>query len=159
MSSHLPFALRLSPFALMLACQPAAAPAGLSAADRQTIDSLHSAFTTAAAANDLTAVTAMYTEDGSLLAPNLPIATGRIAMKETFGHFPPIAEMKLITHEAIGTADLATVRGSYMLLFAPPGQPVVSDTGKFVELWRKQSDGRWLIAWDIFNSDKPPVTP
>ena len=22
-----------------------------------------------------------------------------------------------------------------------------------------EPDGRWLIAWDIFNSDKPPVTP
>jgi ketosteroid isomerase-like protein len=159
---RLPFALRLAPFALILACQSAsapAAPAGLSAADRKSIDSLHTAFSTAAVANDFAAVTAMYTEDGSLMAPNEPIATGRIAMKEALGHFPPIAEMKLITNDAHGTADLAAVRGTYMLLFAPPGQPVFADTGKFVELWRKQADGQWLIAWDIFNSDKPPMTP
>lgn len=162
MPIRLPFAVRLSPFAVILACQPAAAPAapaGLSAADRQTIDSLHSAFSTTATANDLTAVAAMYADDGSLMAPNMPIATGRIAIKETLGHFPPIGEMKLVTNEAHGTAELATIRGTYMLLFAPPGGLAFADTGKFVELWRKQPDGKWLIAWGIFNSDKPPVTP
>jgi hypothetical protein len=72
---RLPVALRLAPFALILACRPApAAPAGLSAADRKSIDSLHVAFATAAVANDFAAVTAMYIEDGSLMAPTEPIA-------------------------------------------------------------------------------------
>ena len=29
------------------------------------------------------------------------------------------------------------------------------DTGKYVEIWRKQPDGKWLIAVDISNSDLP----
>ena len=67
--------------------------------------------------------------------------------------------MKLVTNEAHGTADMATIRGTYTLLFAPPGQLAFADTGKFVELWRKQSDGNWLIVWDIFNSNKPAPVP
>lgn len=151
----LAFALRLSPFALLLACQPAAAPAppGLSDADRQAIDAAHTAFSTAAAAGDYTAVSAMYTEDATLLPPNMASAAGRIAIKETLGRFPPIGEMKLITDEIHGTADMAAVRGSYVILFAPPGQPAFPDSGKFVELWRKGADGNWLIVWDIFNSN------
>jgi uncharacterized protein (TIGR02246 family) len=159
-TSRLAFAVGLAPGALLLAaCQPAAAPAGLSAADRQTIDSLHGAFSAAAMANDYTKVASMYTEDASLLAPNVPVATGRIAIKEAFGHFPPVGDMKLTTDEAHGTSDLAAIRGTYAILFAPPGQPAFSDSGKFVELWRKQADGNWLIVWDIFNADKPPATP
>jgi uncharacterized protein (TIGR02246 family) len=156
------FAVGLAPIALWLAaCQPAAAPAaGLSAADRQTIDSLHGAFSAAAMANDYTKVSSMYTEDASLLATNSPVASGRIAIKEAFGHFPPVGDMKLTTDEAHGTADMAAIRGTYVILFAPPGQPAFSDSGKFVELWRKQADGNWLIVWDIFNTSiaTPPIT-
>jgi len=152
---------RLGPLAAFLGCQQPAtppAPAGLSAADRQTIDSLHVAFSAAAVAGDFATATAMYTEDGSVLAPNAPIATGRLAIRESLGHFPPIGELKLITDEAHGTADMAVVRGTYVLLLAPPGQPAFADTGKYVELWRKQPDGKWLLAWDIFNSNKPAPT-
>lgn len=158
---RLPFAVRLSPFALLLACQPAATPAppGLSDADRQAIDAAHTAFSTAAAAGDYTAVSAMYTEDATLLPPNMPPAAGRIAIKAVFGLFPPVGAMTLTTDEVNGTADMAAVRGSYVILFAPPGAPAFPDSGKFVELWRKQADGNWLIVWDIFNSNiaAPPA--
>ncbi len=158
---RLSFACRLSPVALLLACQPAAAPAppGLSDADRQAIDAAHIAFSTAAAAGDYTAVSAMYTEDATLLPPNMPSAAGRIAIKAALGSFPPIGQMTLNSDEVHGTADLAAVRGNYVILFAPPGQPAFADSGKFVELWRKEADGRWLIVWDIFNSNiaAPPA--
>lgn len=148
----------LSALSALLACQPAATPAppGLSDADRQAIDAGHTAFASTVVAGDYTAVSAMYTEDATLLPPNMPSAVGRIAIKEALGHFPPVGEMKLTTDEIHGTADLAAVRGSYALMFAPPGQPAFADSGKFVELWRKEADGKWLIVWDIFNSNMAP---
>jgi hypothetical protein len=33
----------------------------------------------------------------------------------------------------------------------------VSDTGKSVEVWKKQADGKWKTVADIFNSDMPVV--
>jgi hypothetical protein len=36
----------------------------------------------------------------------------------------------------------------------------MNDTGKFVEVWKKQSDGKWKCTVDIFNSDLPlPAAP
>jgi hypothetical protein len=29
----------------------------------------------------------------------------------------------------------------------------MADTGKFVTVWRKQVDGSWKIAYDIWNTD------
>ena len=41
-----------------------------------------------------------------------------------------------------------------------PGAPgPVHDEGKFVEIRRKEPDGMWLVAVDIFNSDLPPPAP
>jgi ketosteroid isomerase-like protein len=35
----------------------------------------------------------------------------------------------------------------------------VSDTGKYVEIWRKEPDGSWLIDQVIWNSDLPLAAP
>jgi uncharacterized protein (TIGR02246 family) len=155
---RLPLTLRLAPLAVLLACQqPAtpAAPAGLSDADRAAIDSLHGAFAAAAIAADFARVASFYTEDASVMAPNAPVATGRMAIQQTLGAFPPLGDMKLLTSEIHGGGDLAAVRGTYVLLMAPPDSPAIADTGSYVEVWRKQADGQWLIVWDIFNSHKP----
>jgi ketosteroid isomerase-like protein len=36
------------------------------------------------------------------------------------------------------------------------GKPV-TDNGKFVEVWKKQSDGKWKCVADTYNSDLPVV--
>lgn len=157
---RLPLILRLAPVVVLLACQPAtpAPPAGLTDADRAAIDSLHGAFAAAAMAADFAKVATFYAEDASVMAPNAPVATGRMAIQQTLGAFPPLGDMKLLTSEVHGGGDLAAVRGTYVLLMAPPGSPAIADTGSYVELWRKQADGQWLIVWDIFNSHKPAPT-
>ena len=34
------------------------------------------------------------------------------------------------------------------------GNPI-EDKGKYIEIWRKQKDGKWKCIADIFNSDIP----
>ena len=59
-----------------------------------------------------------------------------------------------------GRDDLAYVVGTYTMTIVPPGAPgPINDSGKYVEIRRKQSDGSWLIAVDIFNSDLPTPEP
>ena len=42
----------------------------------------------------------------------------------------------------------------------PPGSPgPVKDSGKFVTVLRRQPDGRWLVAVDMFSSDLPAALP
>jgi uncharacterized protein (TIGR02246 family) len=139
----------------LAACQPAAPPApGFTQADRDSIEAKRTAWANAVNAGDKAALTALYTEDGTLMPPNAPKATGRIAIRQVFDAFPAVGDAKLTAVDVAGTADMAVVQGAYtMNLMLPGATAAVADTGKFIELWRKQADGSWLISWDIWNSD------
>lgn len=74
--------------------------------------------------------------------------------------FPPIGEFRLTAEEVDGRGDIAFVSGTYAMTLTPPGaSEPIKDTGKYVEIRRKQTDGRGLIAVDIFNSDLPASAP
>jgi len=55
--------------------------------------------------------------------------------------------------------DLAFARGTGASKSTPkvPGAAVIDDKGKWVSVYRRQSDRSWKIIVDIWNSDLPPV--
>ncbi len=57
--------------------------------------------------------------------------------------------------EIAGRGDLAYVRGTYKLKIVLEGHDPIPDTGKYIEIRKKQADGSWLLYRDIFNSDVP----
>src|SRR5258708_1911866 len=46
-------------------------------------------------------------------------------------------------------------RGRYDVAFRGARGKTVKDRGKYLGVWRKQSDGAWRVMADIFNSDLP----
>jgi len=98
----------------------------------------------------------LYTENASVMPPNAGIVEGRAAVRGWLTAFPPVSDFTLTPIEIDGRGDLAYVRGTYSFkLVGPDGHQVGEDHGKFLEIRRKQPDGKWLIAADIFNSDVP----
>ena len=145
--------------AVLTACQPAP-PAGLSDADKAAIDSTARVFVRHALANDFAALTRdYYSDDAMVLPPNAPAVTGHGAIEAMFKTFPPITAFELRTEEVEGTADLAYVRGRYTMTMSPPGAPAIADSGKYLEIWRKQADGSWKSVRDMFSSDIPLPAP
>ena len=72
----------------------------------------------------------------------------------------PMSNVRFSIDEVEGAGDLAYARGTYEMDVAVPGAPApVHDKGKFIEIWKKQSDGSWKVARDIFNSDLPMESP
>ena len=138
----------------LAACQPPG-PAALSEEDIAAIEVTSEAFLKAVLASDWTAVAATYTDDAVLMPPNGPAVEGRANIQTFFESFPPLNEFNLSNVETTGRGDLAYVRGTYKMTIAPEGRDKFDDSGKYLEIRRKQADGSWLIARDMFSSDLP----
>jgi ketosteroid isomerase-like protein len=144
----LPFVLPL-----VVACQPSAAP--LTETDHAAIREVHVRFTRYILAGQADSLGLLYTEDAVVMAPNFPAAAGRAAIVDFNRMFPPVASFVLTIDDVGGSGDVAYVRGTYRMTMAVEGAP--ADTGKYIEIRRRQADGTWLLAADIFNSNLPAV--
>ena len=103
---------------------------------------------------DFQGLASLYTEDAVLMPPGQAAVSGRSDIRKFMEAFPPTSKFEFQIDDVDGYEDLAYVRGRYFMVLTPKGAPgPVEDRGKFVELRRKQSDGSWLMAVDIFNSD------
>lgn len=153
-STGFPTLLAIALFAS--ACAPP--PAALSEADLAAIRAAADEFEEAGANNDWAAVAALYTEDAVLMPPNAPSVTGRAAVQEVFGQFPTLTSFELTIDDIQGSGDVAVVRGSYTLAMDIEGQSV-EDSGKYLEVRRKQADGSWPLVIDTWNSDIPVPIP
>jgi uncharacterized protein (TIGR02246 family) len=152
------FALTPFAFGVALACAPQA-PAGLTEADRAAIQRVSEEFVQHMTNADFDAGSALYTEDALVLPPNGPAVQGRAAIAGFFRSFPPVSNFQLTNITVDGRGDLAFVHGRYSMTLTMPDGSQVADSGKYLEIRRRQPDGRWLLAYDIFNSDVPLPQP
>ena len=136
-------------------CRPATT--GLSEADREAIFAAHRNFADWVKSKNSEAIGQLFMQDGVLMAPNSPEVVGPAAVKAFGDAFPPVAEFSLTEEVVDGSADVAYVRGRYSISLALPG--AAPENGKYVEVWRKQADGSWKLAADIWNSSVPLVAP
>ncbi|MGO9512458.1 MAG: YybH family protein [Steroidobacteraceae bacterium] len=110
------------------------------------------------AAKDLEKTVAFYDEQGSVLAPNAPIATGKAAVAKSIASDFAFGDLLWHADQAgvSRSGDLGYTSGTYKFTFKDPsGKPVI-DNGKYLTVWKKQADGSWKVLYDMFNTDMPP---
>src|SRR5258708_10428689 len=61
--------------------------------------------------------------------------------------------------EVARSGDIGYVTGTYSMTMNDASGKPATDKGKFVEVWKKQSDGSWKGAGDISNTDAPLPAP
>lgn len=130
------------------------APADLSEADRVAIRAATDSFISHQRARRDSATAELFSEDARFMPPNGGITEGRSAIRAWLAAFPPMANFTLTPIEIEGRGDLAYVRGTYSYtLVGRDGHQIGEDRGKYLEIRRKQPDGKWLMTIDIYNSD------
>jgi uncharacterized protein (TIGR02246 family) len=131
-----------------------------SAPDESGLRAADELWSKTALAADLDGTVAYYTDDASLLAPNAPIATGKQAIRAVWTSLlnPDAAVTWQVTKaEVARSGELGYVMGVYQITAKTPKGKPQEDHGKLVEVWKKQADGKWKVAADIFNSDVAAV--
>jgi uncharacterized protein (TIGR02246 family) len=96
-------------------------------------------------------VSEFYAQDAHFLPPNHPMVTGQSQIRDTIRAFleAGFAELVIRPVQINSSGDLAYVIGTFSL-----GRPT-SDTGKYLEVHRRQADGSWRCVADMFSSDQP----
>lgn len=114
----------------------------------------------AANAADEAGWASVYAEDAIVLRPHAPAVEGRQAIQQWLATLPPISNAKGEVREIVGYGDLAYTSGAYSMTFTIPGVPTpIEERGKFLQIYRKQSDGSWKMTREIYNSDLPLPVP
>jgi len=113
----------------------------------------------AATAKDLDKTVSYYSDDAIVMPPNAPSATTKEAIRNVWQDLLASAGLviswKTTKVEVATSGDLACLSGTYELTMNDASGKSVNDHGKYVEVWEKQSDGKWKCGTDIWNSDLP----
>ena len=96
--------------------------------------------------------------DAIILAPHAPIAEGEdcFAIFEKMYALPGFSlNWQATSSEVSSSGDLGYTIGTYELSFDGPDEAPIVDSGKYITVWKKQTDGAWKVAVDMFNTNLP----
>ena len=104
-------------------------------------------------------VASLHTEDAVVMPPNVLSRIGKdqimSAIKDEISM--GFTDLKFVENDIKIFGTLAYDEGSYSLnIKSDTGEIIGNDSGKYLVVWEKQNDGRWLMKKDIWNSNLPP---
>lgn len=147
----------------VLACLPveegtAEDPAAVepSIGDERALNALVADFMVAINNSDADAVAALYASDAVRMPPDAPEIRGREAIRQNLEGTFENADIEVQVHveETEFSGELASVRGTFALITVPKdGSASAEMQGNWMRLMRREPDGRWLVARELWNSE------
>lgn len=117
-------------------------------------------FAKALVAKDAAAAANLYAEDASLLPPNEPMVTGRANIQKYWqgGIDAGIVGATVHTTAAASDGNLGYEIGTFELQLKDSAGNIIIDKGKYTELLKRDSTGKWISIYGMWNSDTAPET-
>jgi uncharacterized protein (TIGR02246 family) len=112
--------------------------------------------------SDLSAVLAQWCDDGVLMPPHHPSVHGRSEIERYFERLfrQNCFKFSFSSSRVKVAGDIALERVEYFASsWSRDGGPEVRDVGKGLHVYRRQANGTWKLAMDIWNSDNPIPIP
>lgn len=109
---------------------------------------------------DVEHILSYWTEDAVVLPPGLPAVAGKAALREYVQGSLQIPGFRITWTSADVTfspdRNLAYLFSrNEVTLNAPDGTPITT-VGRAVTIWRREDDGEWRCAVDIWNDEPAP---
>lgn len=128
-------------------------------AAEQLLRDLDAKWAKAAAAKDVEETIAFYSDDAIVFPPHAPSAATKETIRNGWKEMltsPGFVISWQPTRVRVGKAgEMAWVGGAYELTMNDASGKPITDRGKYLEVWEKQSDGNWKCRADMWNSDLP----
>ena len=98
-------------------------------------------------------------EDVIIMPPNEPALKGKAAVRTWYGQFVKqmrTSSLKVTNRELFIGGDYATeVAGFEWTLVPVAGGAPITDRGSYMQLWRREANGRWAFSREVWNSSIP----
>ena len=111
-----------------------------------------------AGAKDLDKTVSFYADDAIVLPPNQAAVMTKTGIRDLWkGLIDGLTDIswKTTRVEVAKSGDMAFLVGTYELTMTNG----TKDKGKYCEVWKKQPNGKWKVATDMFSSDLPAAPP
>ena len=107
---------------------------------------------------DAVAASLLYSENASLLPPHEPIVTGRENIQKYWQAFldAGITNVSVSTISTGSNGDLGYEIGRFQLSSPGAVGKMIVEKGKFTEILKRTTDGKWISIYGIWNSDPSP---
>lgn len=147
----------------LLGCQPAEGNSADQAADRsadlEAIRQVHEEHMAAVYAKDVDRFMVTVMDSFILMPPDDPGAHGAEEVREWsrafYDHYT-IEKLDFTSMDYTIHGDWAAIHYHYDWRVVPTGEgEVIEDVGQGLYVYRRQPDGSWKLAYDIWNSDGP----
>jgi uncharacterized protein (TIGR02246 family) len=116
---------------------------------RKAISDANSAYILAYEKSDAHSLAGLFTEDATMLQPNVDPVKGRDKFLEqitSMMRHSAFQDWKITILDVSASGTMACEIGKYAYTLRPQGKEPVSISGKYVTVWKQQPDGSWKIA-------------
>jgi ketosteroid isomerase-like protein len=102
----------------------------------------------------------LYDENASILPPNEPIVTGRNNIQTYWqGAIDAgIIDASVKTIDAKSNGDLGYEIGTFTLRFLGAQNDTIVEEGKYTEILKQNTDGKWISIYGMWSSNEPETT-
>ena len=130
----------------------------MSITDEKTIRDGSQTAASAMQAGDADEWLATHSDDAVMMPPNQPAVSGKDNIEQWVNAFFSqfnVERFSISVEEVQMDNQIAFLRGNYEMAIKLPNGNTMPDQGKFIHLWKKQENGTWKIARDMWNSSMP----
>ena len=131
-----------------------------SAEDIKAIKAASEQYAEAFNRGDAAAFAALFTEGAKVLPPNSPMIVGREGIQafNQGGFDAGVGDLQGTVIELSLNGDMAHEVGKYTLTIQPEEGEAISDSGKYLVIWKREN-GSWKVDVNIWNSSLPLPAP
>ena len=137
----------------LMGCVSGGQPSASRAFDPDEIRAAERAVIAALESPDPTAWVYLYTEDAVLLEPGAAPIAGRPALLEMAKAMKPLSSVVISAERTVGDGSLAYTYGRGSWVNGRPPTAGEASNVRFVMIWRKEADGVWRMAQEVFVPD------